>query len=52
MKKKICKILLVIWIIDILVLFFLLGYYYGHYMHPNNIIRFIPYCKHFQAKLL
>ena len=44
--KKAYKIFMILWILDIIILIFLLGYYYGHYVHPNNIIRFVPYCKH------
>ena len=44
--KKAYKIFMILWILDIIILIFLLGYYYGHYVHPNNIIRFVPSCKH------
>lgn len=47
--KKAYKIFMVIWIISIIVLIFLLGYYYGHYINPRTVIRFVPYCKHVKA---
>lgn len=47
--KNAYKIFMILWIMSIIVLIFLLGYYYGHYMNPNNIIRYVPYCKHIKA---
>ena len=47
--KKVYKFLLVIWIIDLILVASILGYYYGHYMNPNNVIRYVPYCKHVKA---
>ena len=44
--KKVYKIFMVFWILNIVVLIFLLGYYYGHYMNPNIIIRYVPFCSH------
>lgn len=47
--KKAYKVFMVVWVISIIVLFFILGYYYGHYMNPNNVIKYVPYCKHVKA---
>ena len=46
--KKAYKIFMIFWILDIIVLIFLLGYYYGHYMNPKIIIRYVPF---FQDKV-
>lgn len=43
------KIVVAVIIIDIILIAFLMGYYYGHYMNPHNIIRYVPYCKHVKA---
>lgn len=47
--KKVYKVLLVIWIIDLILVASILGYYYGHYINPRTVIRFVPYCKHVKA---
>ena len=47
--KNAYKIFMILWIMSLIVLIFLLGYYYGHYMNPHNIIRYVPYCKHVKA---
>lgn len=50
--KKVYKFFMVIWILSIIVLIFLLGYYYGHYINPRTVIRYVPYCKHVKAMLI
>lgn len=48
--SKFEKIVIAVLIIDVVLIAFMVGYYYGHYVNPHNIIRYVPYCKHIKLK--